>query len=197
VIDLNMDRLTFIKGTTPVLITAPHVFKHHRLSLDKYWKVGEPWTDYIASEIAKQTDSFALISNTELNYDPNFDIETDNPFKKEIHRIVDKYRIKYVIDIHGLSDKHPYDFGIFYKNRFRRSKQLAYDLASILNSGKLKNSLVQILNFYDNSQETIGEFVVANLRIPAIQLEIARYIREDEDLRNAVVSSIVKLITLN
>ena len=190
-----MQELNLIKGKIPILLTAPHVFRHPRPSLKSEWKQGEPWTDVIAETVAKETGAFCISPNQILSYDPNYFREDKNPFKKEIRRLNSKHKFKIVIDIHGLSDKHQYDFGIYYVNRFGRSKELALSLAQQLNQTELRDSIIQLLHFKDyNLQETIGEFTTKSLRIPSVQLEIARYIREDKDLRQTIISSLTNFI---
>jgi len=51
-----------------------------------------------------------------------------------------------------------------------------------------------LFRFLDNDEETLGEFVSGKMRIPSIQIEIARYLREDEDLRESFVENLAKII---
>lgn len=64
-----------------------------------------------------------------------------------------------------------------------------------LGHGELRGINVSVLRLLDNNQETITEFVASNLRIPAIQIEVARYIREDESLRNSFVENLSKVLS--
>jgi hypothetical protein len=129
-----------------------------------------------------------------LNYDPNYDDLSKNEYKAEIAALIRQMKIKYFFDLHGLSDEHQYDFGVFYGLRFSKSKKLAYAFASAMNSGALRHSVVQILNLVYNDQETLTEFVVRRLRIPALQIEVARYIRDDDDLRGALIKNMSSFI---
>jgi hypothetical protein len=180
-----MNDLKVIKGAEPILFTAPHAVKHHRLLVDKYWRVAEEHTAEIAQKLALAMNAFALFPMSDLQYDPNTDVERNNPFKKEIRRLVSEYNIKYVIDIHGLHEKYNYDFAIFYTVRYGKSKRLAECLAGKLNDGVLKNSLTHIFSTPKIGMNCpIYEFVAVELGTSAVQVEVAQYIRNDNDLIN-------------
>ncbi len=183
-----------IKGKTPLLLSAPHTHRHKRPNLENRIKQSEPWTKYIAKAIAENTNSYCIYSIQKQEKDPNYYPLKENPYKKEIKKLADKNQIKYLIDIHGLSDKHQYDFGIFYQKRFRNSKKLAYAIAEELNKERLRKCLIHILHFKQNDQETIAEFGAEQLKIPSIQIEIARYIREDDILRENFIKLITKWV---
>lgn len=195
-IDITQDKTyQLIEGTHPVLITAPHVFNHKRPSLSASIKQAEPWTDYIAKAVAEGSKSYGLILRNDSSYDPNYQKEDNNPFKQTIRRIVEQSNCKYLIDIHGLHDRHRYDLGIFYERRYYKSKELAYKVAEALNVGKLRGVLIQNFNFPEGGQETLSEFTVHELKIPAVQIEIARYIREDPILREELIKHLTGAVS--
>lgn len=178
------------KGKNNVLLSAPHVFNHYRRNLDSVVKQGEPWTDYIVRNIATSSNSSSIALEKTVDFDPNYDILSKNKYKQEVSKIVKSEKVKLFIDVHGLSDKYSYDFAIYYPLRYRKSESIAYDLAEILSKGPLRSSLVIVLNLKDNDQETLTEYVAQKHKIPAVQLEIARYIREDDSLREPMISAI-------
>jgi len=190
-----MEVLNIVEGKRPIILSAPHVFAHSRLNLERKLKQGEPWTDEIVREISRQTECFGIytIGDT-LDFDPNFTKELDNPYKAQIRKLVKKQKIKYLIDIHGLSDSHQYDFGIYFKSKFIKSRNLAFKVAEEVNKGILRNSLINVLYFKPDGQETVAEFCCEKLKIPAIQIEIARYIRESDVLRSELISRLSDLV---
>ena len=181
--------LEIIQGKQPVLFSAPHAFAHRRPSLSGLYKQGEPWTDEIVKSITHASDCFAILSIKQIDYDPNFYQIQKNLYKKEVNEIMKAKKLKYFFDVHGLSDEHPYDFGIYYVNRYNKSKTLAYDLAQALNKGGLRNCLIQILNVKKTKGESLTEFVTSKLKVPGLQIEVSRYIREDKDLREALIKN--------
>ncbi|KKR05971.1 MAG: hypothetical protein UT34_C0001G0011 [candidate division WS6 bacterium GW2011_GWF2_39_15] len=187
-----------IDGKTPVLLSAPHVYNHYRKNLNGVVKQGELWTDSIVKETVSLSGCNGIIVDKDVDYDPNYDKLENNEYKQKVDKIIKDKKIKYFFDIHGLSDSHCYDFGIFFPFRYLKSQKLAYTLAQELLKGPLRDSIVIVLNMCDDNQETLTEYVAKKKKIPAVQLEIARYIREDDALREALISTLSKVIlTLN
>jgi hypothetical protein len=179
-----------IHGKSPFLISAPHVFTHKRPTLTGVFKLGEPYTDTICQNLCRETNSTGIFLTKGVEYDPNFFVLEKNPFKKEIEKICREEKGKKLfLDIHGLSDEHCYDIGIYYLSHFGKSKRIARELRNALDKGQLKGMNIQIFRFLDDDQETLSEFVASKLKIPALQIEVARYIREDEELRNTLVKN--------
>lgn len=187
---LEESSIKVIEGNIPVCISAPHVYSHRRPSLTMSYKLGEPYTDRIVEEICVRTGAWGIIQSEETSFDPNYHKIKDNPYKSLIGDIIKENKIKRFIDFHGLSDEHEYDLGIYYPSRFLKSIVLANDIANSIDKGKLRGLNVCIFRFRDDAQETLGEFVADKLRVPSVQLEIARYIREDEKLRSELVKNL-------
>lgn len=181
--------LEIITGKNPILFSAPHVFPHRRPSLSGLYKQGEPWTDYIVKNICYEANTFGILSTQQMDYDPNYYKLSKNEYKKKIHKLIEDKKIKYFFDIHGLSDEYPYDFGIYYLNRYNKSKDLAYELAKFLNKKGLRNCLIQILNIKKNKAESLAEYTTSKLKVPGLQIEVSRYIREDDILRESLIKN--------
>jgi hypothetical protein len=179
-----------IKGTVPVLLSAPHIYSHRRPSLTLSYKWGEKFTDRIVEEICANTGAWGVIQTQETSFDPNYHKLDENPYKQVVTDIVQNDGIKKFIDIHGLNDECQYDLGIYYQSKFFNSISLANDVVDAVDKGRLKGLTACILRFKEDTQEELGEYVASKLRVPSVQLEIARYIREDEGLRNAFIENI-------
>lgn len=160
------------------------------------YKWGEALTDTLVEEICTRTGAWGIIQNQETSFDPNWHKFKDNPYKQAIADIVEKEGIKKFIDIHGLKDDYEYDLGIYYPSKFFKSILLANDISNSLDKGKLKGVSICIFRFQDNLQETLGEYVASKLRVPSVQLEVARYIREDDSLRNLFVNNISTFLVI-
>ncbi len=178
-----------VKGTAPILLSAPHVYEHKRPSLSGKYKQGEPWTDYIVKNTCAQIGAFGILSLGELEFDPSYHELKRNKYKRDVKKIIEKHKIKYMFDIHGLSDAHSYDFGIYFLKRFPKSRDLAYSLAEALNKESLRDCLIQVLHLPEGKQKTLAGFVTEDLRRPSLQIEISRYIREDDKLREGFIKN--------
>jgi hypothetical protein len=185
----NTATYKIIKGTIPVLVSAPHVYCHRRPSLTLSYKLGEPWTDNIVEEICANTGAWGILHCCETDYDPNYQKLKKNPYKQEIANIIEREKIKKFVDIHGLSDEHEYDVGIYFPERYINSIRLSEGINKALNKGGLKGVNCCMFKFEDDKQETLGEFVACKLKVPSIQVEVARYIREKDGLRNAFIEN--------
>lgn len=188
--------IKIIKGSIPVLLSAPHAYSHRRPSLTMSYKWGESLTDRVVEEICTRTGAWGIIQNEETPFDPNWHKVKENPYKQAIAEIVEKENIKKFVDIHGLKDDYEYDLGIYYPSKFFKSILLANDISNSLDKGKLKGMNICIFRFPDDLQETLGEYVASKLRVPSVQLEIARYIREDDSLRNLFVNNIATYLVI-
>jgi len=185
-----------IEGNIPVCLSAPHGYPHRRPSLTMSYKWGEEYTGRIVEEITVRTGAWGVIQNEETSYDPNWHKIKDNPYKAKVSEIIQKEKIKKFIDIHGLHDEHKYDVGIYYPTKFFNSIVLANDISNALDKGKLKGLSICIFRCPDDLQETLGEYVADKLRVPSVQLEIARYIREDDKLRSEFVRNISSFLVV-
>lgn len=183
--DIN-PAVEYIAGTTNVLFTAPHSKNHKRPNLMGTYKHEEPYTDEIVRALCESTGAHGIVLSKTVDFDPNWHKVEKNPFKETARQLVES-GVEYVFDIHGLSDQHSYDLAIYYMSRFRKSKKIGYELANALNQGELKGVLFQMFNFADDQQETITEYLLSNYKIAGLQLELARYIREDELLQREFV----------
>ena len=183
-----------ILGKTPILLSAPHVFAHKRPRLSMAYKIGEPLTDTIVEEVCEQISAFGIVLTDESDYDFNYHKEKRNPYKQEIRKIVEDNDIKYFIDIHGLKDGNQYDVAIYYPSKFSKSIKLARSIKEGLGKRGLRGINIVVLRFPERTQETLGEFVASDLRVPAVQIEIARYIREKKDLRDSFVQNLSDIL---
>lgn len=188
--NINTDKPQLIEGNLQIIFTAPHHKAHRRPTLSGTLKQEEKYTDLIVRKLADDIDSYALIAGDTTKYDPNFHKLSSNPFKKELKNVIEKKQIKYLVDIHGMHEEKKYDIAIYYEKWFRNSRELAYTIADAMRSGELKKANIHILFFNNGTQETIASFASKELKVPAIQIEIAKYIREDKKLRESLIESI-------
>jgi hypothetical protein len=189
-----METFNTIDGKIKYLFSAPHPYPHRRPSLARKYKEREEYTDDIVKAICKKTKAFGIYTKDQVDYDPNYH-RKNNPYKKEVEKIVNENKIEQFVDIHGLSDEHMIDIAIYYKSRFSNSIKLAKKVMKSLNQGQLKGLNIQIFRLPENRQESLTEFSASTLRVPAVQIEIARYIRKDQELREEFVKNLADIIS--
>ncbi len=191
---MNPKTFKTIIGSKPILLSAPHVYAHRRPKLSMAYKIGEPLTDTIVEGVCKEIKSFGIVLTDESDMDYNYHKEKSNPYKKEIRNLVEKENIKYFVDIHGLKDGNNYDIAIYYPSKFFKSIQLSRKVKEGLSKGVLRGSSIPIFRLPEDHQESLTLFTASELRIPSIQIEVARYIREKKELRDAFIQNLSEVL---
>lgn len=92
-------------GTLPVLLSAPHGAAHRRGDL---FKQEDEYTAAFARLLAERTGAHVLYALAQSDDDPNYD--RVSPYKMALAERVTGGGIRFVVDIHGMSDRHR--FGI-------------------------------------------------------------------------------------
>ena len=119
----------------PILFTAPHTMKQKKA--DGTIKLDEPYTKAIALYLNKYCGTSYLIKIKDTGLDANRD--NNDEFKKQLINIINKYKIKLVVDLHGASPKREFDveFGtldnITAKNETIKKLEDAFKKNGILN----------------------------------------------------------------
>ncbi len=195
---MKSESFKVIEGKNKILLSAPHAFNHYRSNINQVYKAAEPVTDDIVRRTAANVDCYAIFTTQEMDYDPNSTAELLNIYQKEAERVLKEEKIKYFIDLHGLSDKYDYDIAIFYPFRFSKSQKLADKMKASLMENMERYLNIQILNFPAEQDNTLSINFSTKLRTPSIQIEVAKYIREDdfllEKFTQALEKSLVSLI---
>lgn len=185
-----------IEGNRKILISAAHAYPHRRPILTCGYKVAEEYTDEIAREICSNLGCCGIYLTSDCEYDPNYHKLKRNEYKQKVKEIIEQHGIQRFVDIHGLRDYSGYDVGIYYTTRFKRSIDFAERIAKGLDRGALKGINIGIFRFFDNEQQSLGEFVASKLWVPAVQIEIERYIRKDDELKKEFVKNIAQVLMI-
>lgn len=100
----------YIKGSIPILISAPHGAKHYRAAKGA-WKAEDAYTSSLAIVLGRLTGAYVLYVKNKTREDPNSDAVT--AYKDFVKEIVRENRIRFVLDLHGSAGRRPkVDIGI-------------------------------------------------------------------------------------
>lgn len=194
------ERYLFIKGSTPVFLTAPHAVPHDRGNYDgrNRLKPQDEFTDFIVLRVCQQTECFGLIPLTKLR-DPNIDSfdglkAAETPFLRCLEGLIAAHSIQLLLDIHGLDrERRGVDIeigtrhGVSLRGRGEIAEELEWQLRSE------SDYLIR------RDHAFVGGEIVGNVmeRIPAIQLEIHRRLRDDGQSREMerLIKILVTFIT--
>ena len=108
----STDYLAFKEGKIPILISAPHGARHWR---NNNWKEEDEYTASIAIMLAELTNAHVIYVKNATREDPNY-IE-ESRYKDKINEVVNKYGIKFILDLHGADKKNPFKVGVGIINR--------------------------------------------------------------------------------
>jgi len=176
------EKYLFIKGSTPVMLTAPHAVPHDRGNYNgkNLLKPQDEFTDLIILRVCQEADCFGLVPLTKLT-DPNIDgfdgvKANETPFFQCLDGLVVSHDIQLLLDIHGLDRRRRgvdieigTRLGASLRGRMEFLEQLEKEL------GRGSDYLIRKDHYF------IGGEIVRNImeRIPALQLEIHRRLRDD------------------
>ena len=102
--DNTSELIHFEKGTTPILLSAPHTVNF--LKEDGNFKMREGYTKAIVKYLAQKTGVFLLIKENPDDIDPNKPEMED--YKRHLLQIIEDYQIQLVLDIHGAASHHDF-----------------------------------------------------------------------------------------
>jgi len=168
--------LMFLRGEIPILVTASHATAHLRMNK---LKSEERYTGAISVILHTLTGSHALYTHWASGIDPNF--YDDAPFKRKLEKIVKKFGIRFVLDLHGttiekIEDAYP---GIGNEGEFLLGND--FYLKKLKESVKADGLTLGGLHVFPASRQmTITKFVARKLGIPAMQIEINERLRHPE-----------------
>jgi hypothetical protein len=116
----SKDYFGYIKGTIPILISAPHGAKHYR-TRESRWKEEDAYTAALAIKLGRLTGAHVMYVKNRAEEDPNHDIGTR--YKEFLKKVVKEDRIKFVLDLHGAGRSRPFkvDVGTLSNNTAQSS----------------------------------------------------------------------------
>jgi hypothetical protein len=160
---------SYIKGTIPILISAPHGAKHFRTKENR-WKGEDAYTASLAIELGKLTGAHVLYVRNKAGEDPNNDPGTE--YKKFLEKAVKENHIGFILDLHGSDSHRPYkvDVGIL-DNKITECSCPTYREIIAKNFSGFEPHLFN-QNFSAHGRDTITYFAKNTLGIEAAQIEI-------------------------
>lgn len=102
-------RLPFVHlpGALPLLISAPHGAVHRR---NGEYKAEDEYTAALARYVAAATGAHVLYAWALAEDDPNW--EPRSPYKDALAAIVARYGLRFVLDLHGMSNRHRFGVAV-------------------------------------------------------------------------------------
>lgn len=105
----SIDYFGYMKGSIPVLISAPHGAKHYR-AREKRWKAQDAYTSALAIKLGRLTGAHVIFTKNKTLEDPNSALTCR--YKDFLAKVVKDNNIKFVMDIHGASAGKPFKLDV-------------------------------------------------------------------------------------
>ena len=211
----NTPAFTHTPGTIPLLLSAPHSASHWRKGR---LKKEEGFTAAITRYVAAHTGAHALYTHYQSTKDPNW--HKDAPYKQALEHTINQHQIRFVLDIHGMSNRHK--IGLVLGTINGRSCPPAHErhiIHTLTNNGFCQTSAAHARHlpkldwqqFIVNhprftggvTSHTVTRLVSQEVGIPAAQLELCTLLRvvpptyeKYEDLLGGVATAVTTLIAL-
>jgi len=107
----STDYYGFLKGTIPILISAPHGAPHYR-TRETRWKGEDEYTSSLAIKLGQLTGAHVIYVKNKTREDPNNDPRSK--YKSAVAKAIKDYNIQFLLDLHGSDEGRPFkvDIGI-------------------------------------------------------------------------------------
>lgn len=168
--DNTSELIHFERGTTPILLSAPHTVNF--LKEDGSFKMREGYTKAIVKYLAKKTGAFLMIKENSDGIDPN-KIEMED-YKRQLLEIIEKHQIRLVLDIHGAASHHDFAIEIGSLDGVSAKPETIKALKTAL----LNQRIAPVAENQPFKGGGITKTVHGNANIEVLQLEINRNYRD-------------------
>lgn len=194
-------RIHVIEGSIPVLISAPHTRPIVKRDAEKgmHIKLKELRINPLVRRLCKETGAWGIYVRGKRTTIANWDSYLLRLYKKNLKRIVQEHGIALVLDIHGADADRPFSIDYDFKVSRRHSYDTRYlerILTTHLNADELGGPISKGFFSRQNGigRHTITYFVRRNFNIPAVQLEINKFVRMDPVLFQKAKNAIKLII---
>ena len=187
----NLSTFKILKNKSKIMISAPHSVKHIR-----QWEIlaQDSLTWWLALYLWKRLNLSVIYSTSYKVWDPNFDENKKSEYKQALAKYIKENEIRFLIDLHGC--RYFRDFSIelgtwweWNPNLLWRldilnvvERSLNYSLKSyIQHTGK---EITQNTIFPASRDTTVSAFISRECKIPTIQIEINKELRDMDNLKN-------------
>jgi hypothetical protein len=168
--DNTSELIHFEKGTTPILLSAPHTVNF--LKEDGNFKMREGYTKAIVKYLALKTGAFLMIKENSDGIDPNKP-EMEN-YKRRLLEIIEQYQIQLVLDIHGAASHHDFAIEIGSLDGVSAKPETIKALKTVL----LNQGIAPVAENNPFKGGGITKTVHSNTKAEVLQLEINRNYRD-------------------
>lgn len=185
---MDIENIKIIKGNKKIILSAPHSVLHMR---ENSIRPRETRTGIIVQKIANKCKTYAIYKTKNEYNDANWDSKCK--YKKELKKIVDKEKIKVLLDIHGMAAYREQDIciGINGGKNIYGNNELSKNMINVFKKYGFKN--VTIDNpFAAKNKNCVSTYIAKQCKILAFQIEINLKYRSSKYKEFAYFNNLLK-----
>lgn len=197
---MQHENIKIIKGSGPVLVSAPHAVPIRKTTGERvYVRMAEKRVGEIVETLCRKNGAWGMFTTSDEGPIDGWQEEVYGKYKKTVKTLIKNEGISLVIDIHGAKKTRPfyidYDFVIPDKHPYDRhvEKLLHTAFASQFPAEELSNGFYRKIK--GSGTKTLTYYVRRHFGIPAIQLEINKTIKENEQKFQKLIKTLYSFIT--
>ena len=174
----------------------------------KYWKINQKlwfrllmqWntldneTWWLALYLWKRLNIPVIYSTSYKVWDPNFDENEKSEYKQKLAKYIEENEIRFLIDLHGCRSFRDFSIEIGTWWYWNPNLQGRLDILNIVEKS-LNNNLKSYIQhtgkpitkntiFSASRNTTVSNFISKECKIPTIQIEINKELRDEDNLNN-------------
>ncbi|MDX1608485.1 MAG: hypothetical protein R3251_04740 [Candidatus Spechtbacterales bacterium] len=195
---MQHNNIKIIEGKTPVLVSAPHAVAIRKKETDRtYIRMAEKRADKIVEEICARNGAWGILTTADGVLD-GWQKHVYKDYKDFVKKLVKDKGIELVIDVHGAKKTRPfymdYDFMIPDKhpNDIYVEKLLKRTFAQHFPPEELSHKFYRKIK--GSGKKTLTFYVRKHLKIPAVQLEINKALKEEVETFEKVIKMLHEFI---
>lgn len=159
----------YIRGTIPVIVSAPHSVKQIRNGIEKGW---DGYVGALSELLHHLTGCHTIYKTYNDGTDANYDKE-DHGYKKKVLEVVNQNQIQLLLDLHACASEREFDIDIAddFQKTLNGNKQAEEDLIRTLTEFGVKGICKNCV-FTASNPNTVTKYISLNTQITCIEIEI-------------------------
>lgn len=161
-----------------IIFSCPHAVSQLREGIEKYADINTGPFGLALNSLGYKV----LIKTKNCDDDANYDLKSD--YKDYLSKLIKKYNIKYLIDLHGMSKKRDVLFalGTCFSENADHSLELTHQLIKIADKNNLDAEKIRIdFPFASSSKRQVATAINIRNKIETLQMEINSKLYEDDE----------------
>lgn len=201
----NFSTFKILKNKSKIMISAPHSVRHVR-----DWEIlpQDLLTWWLALYLWKRLNLPVIYSTSYKVWDPNFDENNNSEYKQALAKHIKENDIRFLIDLHGCWSFRDFTIELGTWGKWNPNLLGRLDILNIVENSlnvSLKSyiqhtgkSITKNTVFSASRETTVSAFISNECKIPTIQIEINKELRDMDNPKNlSLLINALEILMLN